>query len=216
MGLLAILGLWCLYGIHDVSRLNRAVQVHRLSFYIRSICIEALLLAFVLAGVRRARAPFRFVLGQHWRSFRQVLRDIGVAAVFWIVTWGLLQLLGWLLRIGGNSRDLTFMLPHRAVELAGWIALSIAAGICEEAIFRGYLQQQFLALTQNVAISISLSAVVFGGAHAYQGFRKVVLISLYGAMFGALAHWRGSVRPGMIAHGWQDSLAGVTTFLTTH
>jgi hypothetical protein len=30
----------------------------------------------------------------------------------------------------------------------------------------------------------------------------VILIGLYGTMFGILAHWRGSVRPGIIAHAW--------------
>jgi hypothetical protein len=44
----------------------------------------------------------------------------------------------------------------------------------------------------------------------------VILIALYGAMFGILAHWRGSVRPGMIAHAWQDSLSGVTAAVTRH
>jgi hypothetical protein len=31
----------------------------------------------------------------------------------------------------------------------------------------------------------------------------MILIALYGAMFGILANWRGSVRPGMIAHAWK-------------
>jgi membrane protease YdiL (CAAX protease family) len=106
------------------------------------------------------------------------------------------------------------MLPHRGIELTVWIALSVTAGICEEAIFRGYLQRQFLALTKSVPAAIILSAAAFGAAHAYQRFRIVVLISVYGAMFGILAHWRRSVRPGMIAHVWQDSLNGVLASMT--
>jgi len=109
-----------------------------------------------------------------------------------------------------------FILPHAGVEIALWIALSITAGICEETIFRGYLQRQFIALTKNVPTGIFLSAAAFGLAHAYQGSRMVILIGLYGAMFGILAHWRGSVRPGMIAHAWQDSLNGVLAGLTRH
>ena len=76
-------------------------------------------------------------------------------------------------------------------------------------IFRGYLQRQFIALTKSVPAGILLSGAAFGAAHAYQGFRMVILIGLYGTMFGVLAHWRGSVRPGMIAHALQDSLSGV-------
>jgi hypothetical protein len=41
----------------------------------------------------------------------------------------------------------------------------------------------------------------------------MILIALYGAMFGILANWRGSVRPGMIAHAWNDSLNGVLASL---
>jgi membrane protease YdiL (CAAX protease family) len=100
-------------------------------------------------------------------------------------------------------------MPQRGVELAWWIALSITAGMCEETVFRGYLQRQFLAMTKSAPIAILLSAATFGAAHAYQGFRMVILIGLFGAMFGLLAHWRGNVRPGMIAHAWQDSFNGV-------
>ena len=66
-----------------------------------------------------------------------------------------------------------------------------------------------MALTKSATAGILLSAAIFGAAHAYQGFRMTILIAVYGAMFGLLAHWRGSVRPGMIAHAWQDSLNGV-------
>jgi Type II CAAX prenyl endopeptidase Rce1-like len=71
-----------------------------------------------------------------------------------------------------------------------------------------------MALTKSAPAGILLSGATFGIAHAYQGFRMVILISLYGAMFGMLAHWRGSVRPGMIAHAWQDSLNGVLASMT--
>src|SRR6266566_9319318 len=127
----------------------------------------------------------------------------------------LLWIFGWLLRIAALGRNVS-MLPHRGIELAFWIALSVTAGICEETIFRGYLQRQFMALTKSAPAGILLSAATFGAAHTYQGFRMVILIGLYGAMFGILAYWRGSVRPGMIAHAWQDSLNGVLASAIRH
>jgi membrane protease YdiL (CAAX protease family) len=144
-----------------------------------------------------------------------VLRDIGIAFGFWIVAWILLWILGWLLRIAALGRNVS-MLPHRGIELTLWIALSVTAGICEETIFRGYLQRQFMALTKSAPAGIVLAAVTFGAAHAYQGFRMTILIALYGAMFGILAYWRASVRPGMIAHAWQDSLNGVLGTVMRH
>lgn len=172
--------------------------------------------ALVLAGVRWSGASVFLVLGERWQSLRQVLRDIGIAAAFWIVAALLLLLFGWLLRTAAQARNVQFILPHGGAEMALWIALSVTAGICEETIFRGYLQRQFMALTQSAAAGIILSALAFGAAHAYQGFRMVILIAIYGSMFGVLAYWRGTVRPGMIAHAWEDSLGGIVGALTRH
>jgi membrane protease YdiL (CAAX protease family) len=184
-------------------------------FYVITLLFEWLLFVVVVAGVRRNGASVLIVLGEHWHSVRQVLRDIAIAAGFWIVAAMLLWIFGWLLRIAALGSNVS-MLPHRGIELTLWIALSVTAGICEETIFRGYLQRQFMALTKSAPAGIVFSAAAFGAAHAYQGFRMVILICLYGAMFGILAYWRGSVRPGMIAHAWNDSLNGVLAGLMRH
>src|ERR1700730_2441820 len=168
-----------------------------------------------VASVRRSGGSLLTVFGEHWRSAWQVLRDIGIAIGFWIAAATLLWIFGWLLRTAALSRNVS-MLPQRGVELTVWIAFSVTAGICEETIFRGYLQRQFMDLTRSAPAGILLSAATFGAAHAYQGFRMVILICLYGAMFGILAYWRGSVRPGMIAHAWNYSLNGVLAGLMRH
>jgi hypothetical protein len=93
--------------------------------------------------------------------------------------------------------------------MALWVALSITAGICEEAVYRGYMQKQFMALTRSVPAGIVLSAAAFGAAHSYQGFARASLIGVMGAMGGILAYWCRSVRPGMIAHALQDVLGGL-------
>jgi membrane protease YdiL (CAAX protease family) len=36
-----------------------------------------------------------------------------------------------------------------------------------------------------------------------------VKIACFGALFGLLAMWRGSLRPGMIAHAGGDILSGI-------
>ncbi len=210
---LAVLGGWTFYGNLLAHRLSMAVQPDRTRFYAVSMLFEWLLFLFVLTGVRYSGASIWTVLGARWGSSREVLRDIGVAAGFWVVTYILLAVLAFLLRIASHGPDLRYMLPHRGVELAWWLALSLTAGVCEEAIFRGYLQRQFLALTKSAPAAIALSAGVFGAAHAYQGWRKVVLIALFGAMFGYLARRRRSVRPGMMAHAFQDGASGVLAFL---
>ena len=151
---------------------------HRARLYVLTLFFEWLLFFLVLAGVRRSGKPVLIVLGDRWHSVRQALRDIGIAAAFWIVSAVLLWILGWLLRIAALGRNMQYILPHGGAEITLWIAISVTAGICEETIFRGYLQRQFMALTKSVPAGILLSAAAFGAAHAYQGFRMVILISM--------------------------------------
>jgi uncharacterized protein len=210
---LAALGGWAIWHKNFADQLSAAANPNRVRFYIVTLIYEWLLFVLVVAGVRHRGGSVLVVLGDHWHSAREVLRDIGIGAGFWIVAAILLWIFGWLLRIAALGRNTQVMLPHGGAELTSWIALSVTAGICEETIFRGYLQRQFMGLTKSAPAGVVLSAAAFGAAHAYQGLRMVVLIGLYGAMFGILAYWRGSVRPGMIAHAWQDSLNGVLASL---
>jgi uncharacterized protein len=213
---LAVLGGWTFWHKISANQLSVAANPNRVRFYVVTLFFEWLLFVLVVAGVWHRGVPIRVILGARWRSVREVLRDIGLAAAFWIVSAGILFVLGWLLRVAALGRKMDFILPRGGAEITLWIALSVTAGICEETIFRGYLQRQFIALTKNAPAGILFSAAAFGAAHAYQGFRMVILIGLYGAMFGILAHWRGSIRPGIIAHAWQDSLNGVIAGLARH
>jgi membrane protease YdiL (CAAX protease family) len=102
-----------------------------------------------------------------------------------------------------------FLLPQTPAEMVVWVVLATSAGFCEELIFRGYLQRQFLALTQSAAAAVALQGIVFGLGHLYQGGRAAIVISVYGAMFGALAVMRKSLRPGMMQHATQDTVSGI-------
>ncbi len=198
------------------DHLRSATNPNRMRLYLITVFVEWLFFALVLAGVRSHGASVLLVLGDRWQSARQVLRDIGIAAGFWIVALLLLGIFSHLLHIDAQGRDMQFLFPRGVGEIILWIALSVSAGICEETIFRGYLQRQFMALTRSTPAGILLSAAEFGAAHAYQGFRRAILIGLFGAMFGILAYWRKSVRPGMIAHAWQDSLGGIAGSFMKH
>jgi uncharacterized protein len=213
---LVVLAAWAVWGKFQSDQLRAMANPNRVVLYTSTFVYEWILFAVVILGVRKHGSPLSRVLGDRWKSLRQVLIDIGIAAAFWVCSGALLFLLSKLLRADGMGKNMQFMLPQGGLQIAMWIALSITAGICEEAIFRGYFQRQFISFTKNAAAGIVLSAAAFGAAHAYQGLRMVVLIALYGAMFGILAHWRKTVRPGMIAHAWQDSLSGVVASLMRH
>jgi membrane protease YdiL (CAAX protease family) len=63
-----------------------------------------------------------------------------------------------------------------------------------------------------VYTGICISAIIFGAAHGYQGTGMMIAIAFYGALFGLLAHFRKSLRPGMMAHAIQDTYSGLALF----
>lgn len=208
VALVALLAGYAVWGKIRAEQLRAAPNPNHLRLYLSMGLGEWVLFGFAWWG-----CSARVLLGPRWRSLRQVLADFGIAAVFWISAAMVLAILARLLGVTPFVREAQFLLPHGPAEQAAWVAVSVSAGICEEAIFRGYLQQQFIFWTRQVPAGILLSAALFGAGHIYQGSRSAVLIAAYGSMFGILAHWRGTVRPGMIAHAWQDSLAGLVAGL---
>lgn len=204
---LAVLAGWAYRGKAHMDQMGSLVHSGRIALYTRTILFEWLVLALVLLGVRLSGSPLLTVLGERWRSARHFFQEVGIGFLFLVAAILVTS-------ITGSHRDTgdkitQFLLPQGRGEFALWVALSITAGICEEAIYRGYLQKQFFALTRNVPAGILLSALAFGAAHAYQGVGRAATISVLGAMGGTLAYGYGSVRPGMIAHALQDVLSGL-------
>jgi membrane protease YdiL (CAAX protease family) len=195
------------FGWLRASALRQAANVHRPAVYGRTMIVEWLLLALVLTGVWLHRSPLSTVLGDRWRSARQALKDLGIAIAFLCVSVLVVSILGPHSHSAGTDPAVRFLMPQTANEKCLWVLLALSAGICEEAIYRGYLQHQFSAIARNIPVGIFLSAALFGVSHAYQGLRPALLIGFGGLMAGTLAWWRRSVRPGMIAHTLQDMLA---------
>jgi uncharacterized protein len=213
---LAAAGVMAFRGAMNVNLMRTALNFNRVRMYERTIVTELAMLALVLLGVALARSPLTTVLGERWRSLRQVLLDLGIGIAFSIVSTLLLSTFNSVLHSADTDRAVRFILPHGRFEMAIWVALSVTAGICEEAIYRGYLQRQFMAMTRNAPIGILLQASAFGLAHSYQGWHGAVAIAIEGALLGALAYWRKSVRPGMISHAWKDALAPLLMSLPKH
>jgi membrane protease YdiL (CAAX protease family) len=193
----------------SAGRMRAAEQPSRVPFYITTIMWEWLLMGYVLMGVGLHRTPLVEVMGARWTKARDVFRDIGIALAFWIAALVVLALVAHLLHFQGMKQNVRFLAPEGSTEIALWIAVSVTAGICEETIFRGYLQKQFIAWTGSAPAGILLSAAAFGVGHIYQGAKATIVIAVYGLMFGVLAWRRGSMRPGMITHALHDTVSGL-------
>jgi membrane protease YdiL (CAAX protease family) len=186
----------------DQARL--VLNPDRVSMYERTILFEWLMLGLVLVGVWLNGSSLFAVLGDRWRSGLQFLRDVGIGLLFLVASIMVSSMAG--PHGGAGDRGTQFLLPQGKIEIALWVVLSLTAGICEEAVYRGYLQKQFMALTKSVPAGIFFPALAFGAAHSYQGLARASMIAVMGAMSGILAYWCRSVRPGMIAHALQDVL----------
>jgi membrane protease YdiL (CAAX protease family) len=206
---LTMAGVLAWRGAIAAAQMRVMVNPDRIHIYTRTLFFEWLLFAIVIVGVRFSGASLLTVLGARWNSAGQMLRDIGIAAAYWIVSTLVLSIVAGHSQSAAPDRAVQFLLPQGVLEMTLWTAVSVTAGICEETVYRGYLQRQFTALTKNIPGGIILSAAAFGAAHAYKGFWGAAQIALEGVMLGALAQWRGSVRPGMISHAWSDFFAGV-------
>ncbi|MCU1313276.1 MAG: Abortive infection protein [Acidobacteriaceae bacterium] len=200
---------------------GQARQPSHVVSYLITLAWEWLLLAFVWWGLRLRGTPLRQLLGVRRAGATELWLDIAIALGFWFGSLAVLGIAASLLRFAHlhpeNVRGIVSKLaPASPAELALWTALSISAGFCEELIFRGYLQQQFTALTRRAVLGIAIAAILFGAAHLYEGVSGALLIMLYGALFGALVHLRRSLRPGIFAHAWHDALSGFVLYLGAH
>jgi uncharacterized protein len=179
----------------------------RVPLYLGLIAVEVSLFWFVTVGVRARGYKLVDLFGERWRNTARAVTDIlcaiAVAAVLRFSGPFLFELLGrWKSGTG-------FLLPQTWSESAVWIAVSIAAGVCEETVYRGYLQRQLWSFTGNLPAAILLQSLIFGVGHIYQGWKPALVTAIYGLLFGLLAAWRRSVIPGAIAHAITDILGGL-------
>jgi hypothetical protein len=193
-----------------------------LALYIPTIIWLWSLALLTYVGMRFRGTPLREVFGRTWQSFDDFLMDIVVAAGFWLAAFGVIVLLALIFNALAHTPKPTALppefqalAPRGVAGIITWMVLSVTAGICEEFVFRGYLQRQFSALTRNAVGGIILSACVFSIGHLYEGAVKAVVIGVFGMLLGILAHARRSLAPGMIAHTWHDVFSGFLLSIIT-
>jgi membrane protease YdiL (CAAX protease family) len=187
----------------------------RLLSYLFVMAFEWTTVAFIGWGLKRRGLRLFDVVGGRWARAGDVFRDLGIGIAFILIIGGAVQGLGSLFKIA-PPQGMLEMLPQTWIEIIAWIPVSMTGGFCEEVIFRGYLQRQFSSFTHSLTGGIVFQALAFGLAHGYQGWKLMSLIAIYGAGFGLLAHWRHSLRPGMIGHALQDTAGGLLARLLTH
>lgn len=185
---------------------NRAFA--RVSSYVLAMVVEWAVVGFIWFGVRRRGIRLSELVGGSWARFVAILRDFAIAVGFLLISSAILSGLGYLLKAAPNQA-IRNIYPQGPFEITVYLLLVLTAAYCEEVIFRGYMQRQFTALTNGATGGIVLQGIVFGASHGYQGWRYMLIITVFGILFGLLAQWRRTLRPGMIAHFLQDGIGGI-------
>jgi uncharacterized protein len=164
---LTVQGLLSYRGRMRLAQLQTLADAHRVALYERTILFEWLMLGLVLAGVWWHGSSLLTVLGRRWSSLRHFLGDLAIGVTFLMVAIAMGAMLP-----HGDGNVAKLILPQGRTEMWLWVAVSLTAGICEEAVYRGYLQRQFISVTRSVPAGIVLSAAVFGVAHANRAYRR--------------------------------------------
>lgn len=222
-------------GKTQIAHLQRAPN--HLGTYATTAAVEIMMLGWVIFGLRLRKVHMRDLLGRFTAGVQGLALDAAIAFAFWIVSLTILGTVGVLWTSIETAtehpntsqarkpippqpsqqqtvRTLEQLAPANGKEVACWVVLCSLAGFVEEIVFRGYLQRQFTAWAGGrVEAGVVFSALLFGGAHGYQGLRNMVLLAIFGALFSLLAIFRRSLRAGIFAHSWHDLIAGLALAL---
>lgn len=100
--------------------------------------------------------------------------------------------------------NVSALLPRDRREVKYALALSVMAGVTEEAFFRLYLPLLIAMLTGQAWIGFAASLVLFGAMHLYQGWAGVLATTALGAVMTGLYLMTGSLWVVMLVHTLVD------------
>jgi hypothetical protein len=99
------------------------------------------------------------------------------------------------------------LLPATPQEWPRFAAFAVTAGICEELLFRGFIQWVLLSYL-GLWPAVALQVIIFGVAHAYQGGAGMLRTGFVGAFLTFVVLISGSLYPAMLLHALMDLQAG--------
>lgn len=115
-------------------------------------------------------------------------------------------------KVKNQIQDLINVMPTSWKDYKHFIFLALAAGICEEIIFRGFLINYIRELMDGSQYSnymaLIIPSVIFSISHIYQGWLAVVKIFSLSLLFGAIFILSKSLLIVIIIHVLVDLISG--------
>lgn len=204
---LPLVGRWRVERILSQPETN---QAERLRLYASTIAFQWLLVALIACrtGVHGMTTAELGLAAP--RPLRTVLAAIALSSVI------LLNQLVSLRVVGSRPEELHSKLarvalrifPRDNLERLIFFGVVITVAICEEFIYRGFIQGVFTEIFQSAAAGVLISAAFFSVAHLYQGKRGLIATCVVGILFAAARAFTESLIPAVCAHFVTDFVAG--------
>lgn len=198
--------------IRQLLEAPKTTKIERLSLYASTIAFQ-----WVAAGIILWRTHAH---GIHPSQLGLAIPDPGLAITLAVVlaTAILLNQIYSLRRLVTRPAEIKGVLPQLALKLFPqdaierliFFALVGTVSVCEELIYRGFVQRVFQDWSGGrILIGIVGSALFFALAHLYQGRRGLASTFAVGLLFSIARSWTRSLLPTVIAHFVADFTVGM-------
>lgn len=192
----------------------------RRRFYLGNSLFLALSASLVLAAWALQGRPLSTM------GFRKGLHGAGPPALTWALVAAVVLLyaadLVWNLRAARRNPDLVGemegklpFLPKSMTDLPAYVIMCLAAAVCEEIMYRGFMVSYFLPAFNGREgfpfLALTVPAVLFSLAHLYQGWKSVAKILLMSLLLAGLFISSGSVWLMMALHFVIDLVSGIAS-----
>jgi membrane protease YdiL (CAAX protease family) len=174
-----------------------------------------LALYVVLLGVLAAILKLQFGRG-FWESLAWVRSRVPlpIAAILGVAVAIAIALLGVAIHMPNTETPLQRLLEHRTTAIEFAIMGTTIGPLCEELVFRGFMQP-VLVRSLGRAGGIIVTATVFGLLHLSQNafaWQSGLLIALAGVAFGWMREISGSTRASTLMHAAYNFTFFLTLF----
>ncbi len=212
LALLAVVVPWrSLSRIRELVAAPQLASSERIMLYVSTIIFQGAAVAVILWRCEAHRLSW----GPLGVAFPHPLRSVTVGAgLSFILVLNQVYAIRHVATLPYENRGIVAklaekLLPRTRNEAMLGILLVLTVAICEEFIYRGFVQTIFTTFLSGSALAAAvISAAFFSSAHAYQGRKGLITTFAVGLIFSGVRIWTGSLFPSIVIHFAVDFSVG--------